>query len=172
VEAFVSLHRSFPQARLLLVGPRHDLARPDLAGFHQRLQEMVGGAGDQVIFTGPVSDVQPYLQAADLLVFPSRREGMPNVVPEAMASGLPVVMTPFIGLPVEFGKAGEQYLLSSWEPADLAQNIRCLLEDEALRDALGRAARDWVARHLDLEQSLDAYMDLYCSPGRGRKRNA
>lgn len=169
VEAFVSLYRDYPQARLVLVGPRHDLAREDLQDFRHNLQRMIteSGAGDRVIFTGPVSNVQAYLQAADFLVFPSRREGMPNVVPEAMATSLPVVMTPFTGLPVEFGKPGEQYLLSSWEPSDLSRHIRRLLDDTNLKLEMGQAARDWVASQLDLEKSLDAYMDLYRSPARG-----
>lgn len=171
VEAFVSLYRDYTQARLVLVGPRHDLAREDLQGFHQHLQRLIteSGAGDRVIFTGPVSNVHTYLQAADFLVFPSRREGMPNVVPEAMATALPVVMTPFTGLPVEFGKPGEQYLLSSWEPSELAQQIRRFLDDPTLKLKMGRAARDWVANQLDLEKSLDAYMELYRSPVRGKK---
>lgn len=161
VEAFVPLCRDFPQARLVLVGPRHDLGRADLREFRERLRAMEEAAPGRVIYTGPVSDVPAYLRAADLLVFPSRREGMPNVVPEAMAAGLPVVMTPFTGLPAEFGKPGEQYLLSSWEPAELRRDIRRLLEDEPLRRAMGEAGRAWVARNLDLEKSLDAYMDLY-----------
>lgn len=163
VEAYAGIHRDFPDSRLALVGPRHDLARADLRVFHDRLQATIDGAGarEKVLFTGPVSNVQDYLKAADLLVFPSRREGMPNVVPEAMASGLPVLMTPFTGLPEEFGTPGEQYLLSGWEPAELADHMRRLLAGPGLRQALGRAGREWVARRLDLERSLDAYMDVY-----------
>lgn len=170
VAAFTRLHRQFPTARLVLVGPRHDLARPDLQDFHRRLMGMIddAGAGSRVHFTGPVSDVQAYLQAADLLVFPSRREGMPNVVPEAMATGLPVVLTPFTGLPAEFGKPGQEYILSDWAPETLAADIRRLLVDAELRRALGQAGRAWVAARLDLEQSLDAYMDLYRSLANGR----
>ncbi|HZW03119.1 MAG TPA: glycosyltransferase family 4 protein, partial [Anaerolineaceae bacterium] len=131
VAAFVQLAAEFPAARLVLVGPRHDLARPELQDFHDRLEAAIATAGAQerVIFTGPVSAVDAYLQAADVLAFPSRREGMPNVVPEAMASGLPVVMTPFTGLPAEFGQPGRHYLLSDWQPETLAADLRRLLAD-------------------------------------------
>lgn len=170
VEAFTLIHHEYPQARLVLAGPRHDLARDTLSDFHERLQAVIDsrGAADRVIFTGPVSAVHLYLQAADILVFPSRREGMPNVVPEAMAAGLPILMTPFTGLPEEFGRPDAQYLLTGWEPDRMAQQMRRLIEDADLRRELGRSAREWVACHLDLEQSLDAYMDLYCSLARGR----
>jgi glycosyltransferase involved in cell wall biosynthesis len=163
VEAFALLCHAHPRARLVLVGPRHDLARENLQEFQGQLQAVLAGAGaqDRVIFTGPVENVQAYLQAADLLVFPSRREGMPNVVPEAMASGLPVILTPFIGLPAEFGAPGTHYLLSDWEPARLAQDIQRLLTGAALRHGLGQAARGWIERGLSLEKSLDAYAELY-----------
>jgi glycosyltransferase involved in cell wall biosynthesis len=165
VEAFVSLCRDYPNAHLILVGPRHDLARDGLTNFHNNLQQMISAAGaeERVTFTGPVSNVQDYLQAADLLVFPSRREGMPNVVPEAMACGLPIIMTPFIGLPKEFGQRGTHYILSDWKLEVLSKDIRSLLTDTARRQILGEAARMWVAQNLDVNQSLDAYAELYQS---------
>lgn len=165
VEAFVTLCAEFPQTYLVLVGPRHDLARENLAEFHRHLRSTIeaAGADERVIFTGAVSNVQDYLRAADILVFASRREGMPNVVPEAMACALPIVMTPFLGLPDEFGQPGAQYVLSDWNPRHLANDLRTLLEDPQRRTALGRAARQWIEEKLDVNQSLDAYMDLYRS---------
>lgn len=163
VEAFAGLHAEFPNARLVLVGPRHDLSRESLADFHRRIQTAIrdAGAREKVIFTGAVDNVRDYFQAADMLVFPSRREGMPNVVPEAMASGLPVLMTPFTGLPMEFGRAGSHYLLTDWAPERMREDLRRLLVDPGLRRQLGSEARRWIAAQMDLERSLDAYMDLY-----------
>jgi glycosyltransferase involved in cell wall biosynthesis len=163
VEAFCAIARRHPDAMLLLVGPRHDLARDNLADFHRQLIGAITAARAerQVRFTGAVSNVQDYLRAADLLVFPSRREGMPNVVPEAMACGLPVIMTPFIGLPEEFGRAGAQYVLSGWRRDELAGHIHDLLVDAPARQQLGAAARRWVERTLDLNRSLNAYCALY-----------
>ncbi len=169
VQAFLSICGEFPRARLLMVGPRHDLARESLAGFHREMESAIAGAGAQerVIFTGPVSAVQLYYQAADLLVFPSRREGMPNVVPEAMASRLPVLLTPFTGLPEEFGKPGEQYLLTDWEPERLAADLRRLLSEPELRQRLGRAGGEWIECTMSAEKSLDLYAGLYARLGRG-----
>jgi len=169
VRAFLSLCRDYPRARLLLVGPRHDLARESLAAFHRELESAIdeAGARERVIFTGPVSAVQRYYQAADVLVFPSRREGMPNVVPEAMASRLPVLLTPFTGLPEEFGRPGEHYLLTGWDPERLAADLRRLLADPELRQNLGRAAGEWIECTMSFERSLDQYAGLYARLGRG-----
>ncbi len=163
VEAFAALCVEYPQAQLVLVGPRHDLSRPELADFHDRLEHVIAAAGGEsrVIFTGAVSQVQDYLRAADILVFPSRREGMPNVIPEAMACGLPVILTPFIGLPQEFGRPDEHYCLTDWEVPVLAADLRHLLQNQARRQELGRSARRWMEANFDVNRSLDAYASLY-----------
>jgi glycosyltransferase involved in cell wall biosynthesis len=163
VEAFAALCAQHPRAQLVLVGPRHDEARPELAEFHARLARVIAAAGaqDRVIFTGAVSQVQDYLRAADLLVFPSRREGMPNVIPEAMACGLPVILTPFLGLPEEFGRPGEHYVLSDWAVPVLAADLGLLLSQPERRAALGQSARRWMESNFDVNRSLDAYAALY-----------
>ena len=165
VDAFCSLWRERPDARLVLVGPRHDLARAELADFRRRLAYRIdtSGAGEHVIFTGAVDNVCDYLQAADIMVFASRREGMPNVVPEAMACGLPVVMTPFVGLSQEFGEAGTHYIRTDWEPDTMASDLRQLLSDPEARANLGARARDLVTHQLDVNQSLNSYSQLYRS---------
>lgn len=163
VEAFVRLGPDYPSARLVLVGPRQDLGKEGPDPFGQRIQKTIAEANarDRVIFTGGVSNVEDYLRAADLLVFPSLREGMPNVMPEAMACGLPVIATPFLGLPEEFGTPGVHYVLSNWEIDNLAGDIRRFLEDSESRKTLGREARRWVEQKLDVTHSLDQYAAFY-----------
>lgn len=163
VDAFARISRENPNAHLVLVGPRHDLSGLAPAGFHDEIYKLISDANaqDRVHFTGPVSNVQDYLRAADLLVFPSHREGMPNVVPEAMACGIPIIMTPFLGLPEEFGMPGTHYVLSSWEPEGLASDIRSLLSSSEHRRNLGDEGRHWVERKLDVKYSLDRYASMY-----------
>jgi glycosyltransferase involved in cell wall biosynthesis len=163
VQAFVSICHQHPGAHLILIGPRHDQTRAALSEFSRHLQHTIATAGapDRVIFTGPITNVQDYMRAADMLVFASRREGMPNVVPEAMACGLPVIMTPFIGLPEEFGRPDTHYVLSSWEVEALADNMRMLLQQARRRQYLGESARQWTVENLDVHQSLNDYAELY-----------
>jgi glycosyltransferase involved in cell wall biosynthesis len=168
--------RTRPRAHLIMVGPHIDVVRAQesrkafVRGVKESLAE--SGAEDRVQLTGKVDNVEAYLQAADVFVFPSRREGMPNVVAEAFAAGAPTVMTPFIGLPEEFGRPGTEYLLVDRTPAALATAISELLDDPGRRAELARAARQWVEDELALERSLQLYATLYrelAQPGATRR---
>jgi glycosyltransferase involved in cell wall biosynthesis len=109
----------------------------------------------------PQPRVIELLRAADLFVLPARiaadgdRDGLPNVLLEAMASALPVVTTPVSAIPeaVEDGRNG--FLVPPDDPAALAVAIARLARDPALRRRLGAAARaDVVSRFTD-EAGLD-----------------
>lgn len=162
-EAWGPIARARPRARLVLVGPHIDQlsSQGGQREFLASVQALLAGSGaeDRVTFTGKVDRVEHYLQAADLFVFPSRREGMPNVVPEAFGCGVASVLTPFVGLPAEFGPPGETYVLAERE--DLARPIVQLLEASDRRRALAERARTWVRAELDVENSLDRYAALY-----------
>lgn len=164
-EAWSLLGRKRPRAHLVLVGPGHHEIRPWEPGadFQARVKATLArsGAKDRVIFTGLVDNVEAYLQAADVFVFPSRREGMPNVVPEAFGCGLASILTPFIGLPDEFGRPGEHYMLVERTPEALARAMTTLLDNSERRRQLGSQARQWVEAHMDVERSLDQYAALY-----------
>jgi glycosyltransferase involved in cell wall biosynthesis len=116
---------------------------------------------DRITFTGNVVNVEQYLRCADVFSFPSRHEGMANAVAEAMASGLPCITTPYIGLPKEFGTPGKEYILTQPDPKSIAQAVLKLLADESRQRALGLAARDWTIKNLDVEISVDKYADAY-----------
>jgi len=163
LEAYVRLAGRFPDLHLCIVGLRKDLTYPDLTEFHRKLERLIAesGATNRIHFSGLVRNVEDYLRASDIFAFPSFREGMPNVVLEAMASGLPVFMTPFIGLSEELGRAGREYLLADHDPESIAAVLTGLIEDGALQKKLGQQARTWVGNNLDIEGSLDRYAALY-----------
>ena len=163
LESWIPLAKRFPELHLVLIGPRTDKNDPKLNAFHQKLVNLANdsGAGDRIHFTGRVSDVESYLQASDLFVFASEREGMANVVLEAMASELAVVMTPHIGLPPDFGQPGTHYLLADRNPEAIAAVITELLDDDESCHKLARNGRKWVEETMDLECVLDQYAALY-----------
>ena len=164
-DAWKLMARTRPGARLVLVGPtRNDLRPSDtqsefLAGVMASLE--ASGALERVIFTGAVEEVEAYLQAADLFVFPSRKEGMPNVVAEAFGCGAAAILAPFLGLPAEFGRPDHEFLLTAREPGALAEAMTHLLDRPAERERLAKSALAWARNHLDLERSLDRYAELY-----------
>jgi len=163
LEAWSLLARRFPEAHLTLVGPRSNENEPKWGAFERRLQALISASGgaNRVHFTGFVTNVEAYLQASDVFVFPSSREAMPNVVLEAMASALPMVLTPFLGLSEDIGKRDHHYLLADQDAESLAAATAALVENAPLRAGLGRQARQWVERTMDVERSLDRYTALY-----------
>ena len=163
LDAWARRAGSWPRTHLVIAGPREDRDRPDLEFFGQRLQTLraASGAPDRVHFVGLVDQIQDYMRAADVFIFPSRREGMGNVVLEAMASALPVVLTPFVGFPTELGRPDKHFILADRNPASLGAVVDRLLENAELRQLLGRQAREWVQDRLDMEDSLDRYASLY-----------
>lgn len=92
VEAFDRLHREIPATRLLLVGPYENDLDPLKPNVDERIRR-----GDGIEAVGSQSDPRPYYAASDALAFPSYREGMPNVVLEAGAMGLPSIVTDING---------------------------------------------------------------------------
>lgn len=164
-EAWRLFARSRPSAHLILVGPKHDGLRPQgpQAAFHEGVMRSLSAseALDRVHFTGPVENVESYLQAADLFVFPSRKEGMPNVVAEAYGTGTPCILMPFLGLPAEFGRPGKEYFLVDHDPSALAFAISQVLDSPRTRERLTRFGLMWARKHLDVERSLDRYAELY-----------
>jgi glycosyltransferase involved in cell wall biosynthesis len=163
LESWVRLAKQFPGAHLFMVGLRKDLQYPKLGDFRSRLGELlaVSGAADRVHFTGVVRNIEVYLRASDVFVFPSMREGMPNAVLEAMATGIPVILTPFQGLSKDLGQPDREFLLVNRDPETLASAVANVLSGNGVGRRLGERARRWATETMDLEKSLDRYAALY-----------
>src|SRR5256712_11840564 len=106
---------------------------------------------DRVHFTGEVTwdQVPTYLAAADIFVFPSKFEGMPNALLEAMAGALPVVVSdipPHREL-IQHGRTG----FLAPDPLEMARLVATLAHHEDLRRSVGHAARLYVRGNLDSE---------------------
>jgi glycosyltransferase involved in cell wall biosynthesis len=111
-----------------------------------------------VVLTGHVADVRPYLALMDVHVLPSRREGFPNVVLEAGAMGVPTVTTRATGA-VDSVRDGETGLLVDVDaPEQLADALERLLDDPELRTRLGIVAREWVVRDFQPERVVASFV--------------
>ena len=92
VEAFERVNKEYPDTRLILVGRQE----PDLDPLKpETLAKM--DCNKNIVVVGQQDDVRPWLAASDVFVFPSYREGSPNVVIEAGAMGLPSIVTDING---------------------------------------------------------------------------
>ena len=92
VSAFSALNNKYPGTRLLLVGSQEQTLDPLR---HDTLIEIENNPAIEAV--GRKDDVRPWLAASDVFVFPSYREGFPNVVIEAGAMGLPSIVTDING---------------------------------------------------------------------------
>lgn len=122
------------------------------------------GINDRVTFRGWLErDHLPAVyEQADVFVLPSRDEGMPNAMLEAMAAGLPVIGSKVAGLE-EVVIDGETGLLVPPEDADaLARALRVVIEDRDHTFALGQAARTRVVQKFSWDRAADSYMSLLC----------
>lgn len=116
---------------------------------------------DHVHFVGHRDDVPRWLPNFDLLWLASGYEGLPNVVLEAMAAGIPVVATDIPGnrdlvIP---GKTG--YLVPVGDRAGLAQHANLLLNDATLRAALGGAGKARALSEFTVEKMVSRFAELY-----------
>jgi glycogen synthase len=126
------------------------------------------GLADRVHFVGWLGGeeiLQAYRQA-NLFVFPSRHEGMPNAVLEAMAAGLPVVASRIAGneeLVVD-GETGT--LVPTEDPGALRHALAMLLADGKRRAAMGAAGRKRVEDRYTWDRVAAAYHELLSRAGR------
>jgi glycosyltransferase involved in cell wall biosynthesis len=159
LEAFSSLLPDCPDIELVLAGDGPESGR--LRAIADRL-----GISGRVRFTGRLSerDALEGIAQADILVVSSFMEGLPIVLIEAMALGTPVIATRVAGIPelVEDGKSGLLFTPSKWD--ELADCIRRLVGDDALRanwlrreDPPSRASStsiDWPSNCATCSQAL------------------
>ena len=139
---------------LLLVG-----SGPEEPNLRRQVEKL--GIGGRVHFAGRRSDVPAILAASDVLVLPSRWEGMPNVLLEAMASGKPVVAMAAEGVAEILGAESGAQLVPLGDMQVFMQKLLAVLGDPALRARFGAANRHRVAQHFALEKMVAAYADLY-----------
>ena len=129
----------------------------------ETIQQQVHALGLQsrVRFLGVRSDIPDLLRAADVFVFPSRWEGNPLSVMEAMAAGLPVVATAVGGVPelVEDGVSG--ILVPNEDLEGLTAAMLRMVQHPDLREQMGRAARCRAVERFDIQQTVRAYEALY-----------
>ena len=152
LEAFRLLLKQRPNTELWLLGDGE--LRDQMESYARSL-----GIRDQVRFLGSQENVYPYLHDADVFVLPSRYEGMPMTVIEAMGTGLPIVASNVGGIP-DMVKDGESGLLTTTAPEEIARCCTALLSDEKLRQSLGRRARTESVR-FTAEEMARSYCRVY-----------
>jgi glycosyltransferase involved in cell wall biosynthesis len=148
-----------PRAKLLLVGGGED-ERP-----LRRLAQRLGITG-HIVWTGEVAEARPYCAWCDIIAQPSRWEGCPYSILEAMAARRAVVAAGIGGVPellTDNDRDGERpgIIYAPSHPDDLVRNIVTLANDDKIRAQIGNAARRRVTEEFPLERMVEKTMKVY-----------
>jgi glycosyltransferase involved in cell wall biosynthesis len=158
-------HKDLVSAAAALIARGHDVS-VHLIGdgaMREELEDQVErlALGEQVQFLGMRDDVPQCLRELDIFVLPSRFEGLPLTVIEAMATGLPVVATN-VGSMAELVEEGVNgFLVEPENPPVLANAIARLVSDERLRRQMGQQGRKMAVAQFDLQAAARQHEELY-----------
>jgi glycosyltransferase involved in cell wall biosynthesis len=158
VYAFDTILLADPGSHLLLVGWFD--ASEDLLGRHVRSRIE---SHPRIHLTGYVEDPSAYYRAMDVMVLPSWREGFPNVVLEAAATGIPVITTFSTGSRDSVVPEVTGLLIPPGYPEAISEAVLKLLRNPELRERMGKAARAWVHEHYEDERVLGSAATYYKS---------
>jgi glycosyltransferase involved in cell wall biosynthesis len=127
------------------------------------LEQLVGklNLADRIEFCGFVESVAEEMRRADIFCRPSLSEGMPLTLLEAMASGLPVVVTPVAGVPEVVAHNQNGILVPKNDPASLSTALSDLLADEQRCRELSTAAREEVVNEYSWQSRTEQILGVY-----------
>ncbi len=150
------MRKSHPEAHLVIAGHPQAALYEDLLRLRRSL-DLEGAA----TFLGFREDIPDILKALDVFVLSSSDEGFSLSTVQAMATGLPVVVTRSGGPEtiVDDGRSG--ILVPPRDPAALAGGIEEMLRSPDRAAQMGRAARERVLRDFSLERMVERYAELY-----------
>ena len=163
IAAAEQLAVEWPGVRVLIAG--------DGAG-RDALQQMIDETGltDRIRLLGQVQDVGPLLRAADAFAFPSRREGIPFALLEAMSNTVPAVVANFGGADEIISSGENGLMVGQDDPAALAEAIAGLLRDPTRARMLAERGRERAAQFSEpvMIRSTLALLDATANGGGGR----
>jgi glycosyltransferase involved in cell wall biosynthesis len=155
-QAFARVAEELPELRLIYAGTGGGVEETRRLVDQFRL-------GGRVRFTGwlQAERKQATLAGATMFVLPSYVEGMPMALLEALSFGLAVIATPVGGVPEIVTHEHDGLLVPAGDIGALAAAITRLTRDPELRERLGRAARDTVAKRFSLDSAVERLLGIY-----------
>lgn len=169
IEAAALTLKHHPQTRFLLIGASDGDSSDSL---HSQAAAAVARhrLTDRVIFAGARSDVAKLYRMVDIKVLSTKFEGTPNVVLEAMASGLPVIATDVSDNARLIIEGCTGHIVPPRDAETLAKRIGGLVENEALRREMGAAGRERAIEEYSVEALSRRTAEVYLSVLRQKGR--
>ncbi len=177
LDSWELIRKQYPRSVLVIIGPicltcpwlrrrepRFIEAMRERVGLYQlgRYRLTGGKIKKNIHLLGPRDNIHRYFQAADIFAFPSRSEGLPNVILEAMASGLPCVTLAIPEISHDLiTNAGEGITVATADSSVFAEAVLELLRDEARCQRLGQVGRQKMQQQFTLTWVTNQYIQLY-----------
>lgn len=173
IKVWENCRKKIPNSRLVIVGGETDKEdRWSDRHFFRQFQQMLRAINtDSISYVGRVDRVEEYMKIADVLVLPSKTEGLPNVLLEAMACSLPIVCTDIEGNRDVVVNGRNGYVFEYGDVGKLADVLTKVFEDENRMRYFGDESRRMVERHFSIELIADRYARLYAKLVRDRRND-
>ncbi len=159
--AMARVLRAIPETRFVVVGDNSQIAAHQQHYQSVRAELLRLGVLDAFIFTGFRADVARVMTSFDVFVLSTHFEGLPLVVLEAMAAGLPTIATAVDGIPEVLQTPDVGLLFSQGDDAQLAEHLIRLVSDNAARERLGNAGREFVRQNFSVDSFATNLIRLY-----------
>ena len=172
IRGFARFQQQVPEARLALVGGGGETGETYKRRYEALVKEL--GIAEKVIFIPPTSQPEQLLNMFDVFVLSSISEGCSNVILEAMSCGIPVIATDTGGNPELVAENETGLLFPVGDAAALAEQLRRLHADPALRQRFSAAGLQRIRESFSLARTVANYeqlfSDLYQQKTNGKQR--
>jgi glycosyltransferase involved in cell wall biosynthesis len=162
IDAFARVVEVLPEAGLVCAGEGPELEA-------RKLQAASLGVDDRVHFVGPVPNVADYIRASDLFVLASRWEGLPLVLLESLALGLPAVATRVDGVPLVVRDGETGWLVAPGDASALAERMIDAVSDPGELTRRGEAGARLIREEFSAEEAIERVDAVLREAAAGRR---
>ena len=154
IDAFLNVKKAYPNAHLAILG--QGPLEPSLRSYAASR-----GIAESLSILPATLDVYKFLSALDIFVLPSKSEGLPLTLLEAMASALPVVASSVGGIPEVIEDGEDGYLFASGSSSEITEKIVRIIEDPESAASMGIRGREKIFRNFGEKQFIDQIEAIY-----------
>lgn len=129
----------------------------------EKLKQLNDQTNNSITYIGPVSTPEVYLKCSDIFLFPSRREGLPNALIEAMACGCACIASDTGGCTDLIQSEATGLLFTTGSADDLAKKTSALLENNVLRNRVGANAHALITKDYQISAVMSRISAIYAS---------
>jgi glycosyltransferase involved in cell wall biosynthesis len=158
LNAFISVHRFFPESHLCYIGPKHSV---EIQNMERMIAENYLDGSVELPGVLPQNQIAEIFRQGGILVHPSKMDSSPNSVYEAMSAGIPVIASDVGGIPFMIKNNETGLLVPPSDPVSLSEKMLYLLANPSEQKRLGLAAQESTRYKLDHERIAAKILSVY-----------